>query len=222
MNKSTLTALCAVLTLVAGTLAVPGTPLAQETTHPDLSGTWQLNTAKSDDPAQVMRKAMGGDRPQGERPGGGGGMRGGGGMAGGRGGGRGGMGGGDQMGSGGGGRDSQDMAKRGEEARQRNARLEIFLEGVELNVTDGLDITRLLHTDGRQDKIWTERGEVEATARWEGPALTVRWAGPRDKTGTVRRYELSEDGATLTVTDERPLPGQDKTVKIRMVYDRQG
>lgn len=211
MNRTTLAALGAALTLTLGAVAVPGTAAAQESDHPDLSGVWLLNADRSDDPAQVMRQAMGGERPQGGR----GGM-GGGGVMGGGGGMRGGGGRGQE-----GGPENPDQARGGEEARRRHARLEIFHEGAELNVTDGLDITRLLHTDGRQDKIWTERGEVAATARWAGPVLNVSWKSPRDKNATLRTYELSEDGRTLTVTDERPLPGQDKSVRIRLVYDRQ-
>jgi hypothetical protein len=35
----------------------------------------------------------------------------------------------------------------------------------------------------------------------------------------IRNYTLSESGKQLIMTESRRLPGQDKTVKIRMVYD---
>ena len=39
--------------------------------------------------------------------------------------------------------------------QEEYARLEIYHDGIELNVTNGLDISRLLFTDGRRMNIWT-------------------------------------------------------------------
>ena len=195
---------------------------AQDET-PNLTGNWILNPKQSDDIGDVMREAMGGSQGSG-----GGGMRGGGkggGMGGGRGGG-GGQGGGGGRGGGmngsGGGQD-QDRAVKAQQkmarAKEEYSRLEIFHDGIELNVTNGLDISRLLFTDGRQMNIWTQNGEARATANWEGRTLIVAWKTRQDTMSRIRYYTLSEGGMQLTMTESRRLPGQDKTVKITMVYD---
>lgn len=192
---------------------------AQDDPLPNLTGSWKINEAQSDDPAAAMGPAMGGRQREGGKPGGGGGGgRGGGG--GGRGGGGGGAGGrGGQQGPGN--QNSEDAQKGMEQIKRQYASLEIFQEGVELNVTNGLDITQLLYTDGRQMTIWTQHGEADATATWVDRTLEVEWQTRQDGPQRVRRYEISEDGRTLTATEERQLPGQDKVTQLKLVYDRQ-
>ena len=192
---------------------------AQDET-PNLTGNWVLNEKESDDFAEVMREAMGGSQGKG------GGMQGGGksgGMGGGRGGGgRGGGGGGHGGGMGDTGMDQNKAVKtqqRLARAREEYSRLEIFHDGIELNVTNGLDISRLLFTDGRQMNIWTQKGEAKATATWREQTLIVEWKTRQDTMNRIRYYSLSEGGQQLTMTESRRLPGQDKTVKITMVYD---
>lgn len=190
---------------------------------PNLTGNWVLNEKESDDFAEVMREAMGGSQGKG-----GGSMQGGG-----KGGGRGGGGGGGRGGGGGGGSHGGGMGDSGQDpskaaktqqrlarAREEYSRLEIFHDGIELNVTNGLDITRLLFTDGRQMNIWTQQGEAKATATWQKRTLIVEWKTRQDTMNRIRYYTLSEGGQQLTMTESRRLPGQDKTVKITMVYDR--
>ena len=195
---------------------------AQDET-PNLTGNWVLNEKQSDDFAEVMREAMGGSQGKG-----GGGMKGGGQGGGGRGGG--GRGGGGQGGGGQGGGmgdSGQDPSKAAKtqqrlaRAREEYSRLEIFHDGIELNVTNGLDISRLLFTDGRQMNIWTQQGEAKATATWQKRTLIVEWKTRQDTMNRIRYYTLSEGGMQLTMTESRRLPGQDKTVKITMVYDLQ-
>nr|MEE4267137.1 hypothetical protein [Candidatus Krumholzibacteria bacterium] len=183
---------------------------AQDSPAGDLSGQWVLDQSRSTDLTPPT--------PQGGRRGGGGGGRGG--MGGG---GRGGMGGGRP---GGGQRPqgdsdrSTEMKKHHEEMIQKISRLEIFQEGPELNLTDGLDITQLIFTDGRKHSIWTQAGEVQADARWEGPVLVLQLKAPRDKTPQVRRFQLSEDGQELTITETRRFGGQKSETEIRLVYTR--
>ncbi len=198
---------------------------------PNLTGYWTINEKLSDDLQQVMMKAMGGGRGGGKGGGGGhgggGGGMGGGGRGGGMGGGGrgGGMGGGGRGGgmSGGGGDSSANnpqAQKRAEEMKQQYSRLEIFQDGDELNVTNGLDITRLLYTDGRTNTIWTQRGEAAATAIWEGSTLVIRWKTRQETLARVRYYSLDEEKKRLTVSEEIQIPNKDEVVKIRMVYDR--
>ena len=146
-------------------------------------------------------------------------------MAGGGGGGGGGgrgMGGGQQGGGGGGGpQDSEEAQKRLEDLKLQYATLEIFQDGVELNVTNGLEITQLFYTDGRQMTIWTQHGEADATAVWQDQTLVMTWKTRQDAPQRVRQYEISEDGLTLTATEERQLPGQEKPTKVKLVYDLQ-
>lgn len=200
---------------VSDTQAVDVSPDSQ----PNLTGNWVLNVKASDDMAAVMREAMGG----GQSMGGGGKGGGGGGRGGGMGGGRGG---GGQGGQGGGMGNSGDDEARSVKAQQRlirfqeeYSRMEIFHDGIELNVTNGLDISRLLFTDGRRMNIWTQQGEATATAHWQDRTLVVEWKTGQDTMSRIRYYTLPETGYQLTMTESRRLPGQDKTVKIRMVYD---
>jgi hypothetical protein len=196
---------------VSDTLAIDISPDAQ----PNLTGKWTLNVKASDDMAAVMREAMGGGQSMG-----GGGKGGGGGRGGGGGGGRGGGGKGDGMSI------SGDDPARQVKAQQRLVRiqeeysiLEIFHDGIELNVTNGLDISRLLFTDGRRMNIWTQQGEATATAHWQDRTLVVEWKTGQDTMSRIRYYSLSETGYQLVMNESRRLPGQDKTLKIRMVYD---
>jgi hypothetical protein len=196
---------------VSDTLAIDISPDAQ----PNLTGNWVLNVKASDDMAAIMREAMGGGQSMGG--GGMGGKGGGGGGGGGRGGGG---------GKGGGSGNSGDDAARQAKAQQRlirfqeeYSRMEIFHDGIELNVTNGLDISRLLFTDGRKMHIWTQQGEANATAHWKGRTLIVEWKTGQNTMSRIRNYTVSETGYQMIMTETRRLPGQDKTVKIRMVYD---
>ncbi len=103
--------------------------------------------------------------------------------------------------------------------QEEYSRLEIFHDGIELNLTNGLDISRLLFTDGRRMNIWTQQGEAMATASWRERTLVVAWKIGQDTMSRIRNYTLSGSGRQLIMTENRRLPGQDKTVKIRMVYD---
>lgn len=201
---------------LANTGAVPDT-LAIDISHqaqPNLTGNWILNVKASDDMAAVMREAMGGGQSMG-----------GGGKGDGRGGGRGGgMGGGGDRGRGTGnsGADPARQAKaqqRLARIQEEYSRMEIFHDGIELNVTNGLDISRLLFTDGRRMNIWTQQGEANATAHWQDRTLVMEWKTRQDTMSRIRHYTVSETGFQLVMTETRRLPGHDKTVKIRMVYD---
>ena len=247
------TDLMTVATLLLLTLSTPAQALDQEQASPPIqsetlnfSGQWILNKELSQDFAAIMRKSMGGGRGGGV----GGGMNGGrggsmgNGMGGGMGGGAGGMG-GDEMGDGGmpgggGMRDggmrgaggqrpdgaNENMAKAQERAlrmQKEYSRLEIFHDDPELNLTNGLDISQLHFTDGRESSIWTERGEMKARTNWEGRALCIRTTGSGDRgalPGRVRTFSLSPDGSQLILVEERPLPDKKEPVTVRMVYDR--
>ena len=168
------------------------------------------------------------DRPGGM--GGPGGMQGGmeGGMGRGMGGGRGGPGMGDSPGGmGGGGRQGGGQAagtadmNLGLRLKQEISELEIFQQGAELNITDGLDISRLIVIGGGEAIIWTERGEVKASARWENGTLVEKWQPSGRGAGRTRRYALTEDGRQLIVQEERSgVPGQERPFTVRLVYDR--
>lgn len=186
--------------------------------HPDLSGDWVLDREASDDPRTVLR-------PPRDSGMGGGGMGGGGTGRGGMG--RGGMGrGGMGRGGMGGGRPSGEMpTNRGGEdggpaagLAKRIGKLTIFHAGDEIDLTDGLEISRLLRTDGKPAKVWTERGQVEATASWQGESLVVNWRGGGvDRTS---RFTLSGDGSRLEVLEEIVRPGGEDKSTLKLVYNR--
>lgn len=185
-------------------------PAMAQDSLPDLTGKWVLNEKMSDDFAAVMKEAKSGgsEMPQG------GGRRGGGKGGGGRSGGRGGGGNqGDNEE-----RQAQDQ-ERMERALKEYSYLEIFHDGIELNVTNGLDISRLLYTDGSEMTIWTQRGEAKAKATWRKDILVVEWITRQDTVSRIREYTLGPEGRTLTMNESLQLPGQDKSIEITMVYE---
>ena len=199
-------------------------PVRSQDDPPNLTGTWILNAKESDDLGSAMSEARG----DGQNSGGGGGRRSGGGPGGGGGGpgGGGGQGGGGGPARGGGRGESgsgEDRAAQAEErmARQMEeySRLEIYQDGIELNVANGLDISRLLFLDGREMTIWTQHGEATATASWRDQFLVVEETPAREGLGRTRSYTLSAGGQKLVMNETRRLPGQDKTIKLTMVYD---
>ncbi len=222
VTRAAMIVLTVSLLFVSSALADAGAvsdSLAIDISHqaqPNLTGNWILNVKASEDMAAVMREAMGGGQSMG-----GGGKGGGGGRGGGMGGGRGG-GGGQGGGTGNSGADPARQAKaqqRLARIQEEYSRMEIFHDGIELNITNGLDISRLLFTDGRRMNIWTQQGEANATAHWQDRTLVVEWKTRQDTMSRIRYYTVSETGFQLVMTETRRLPGQDKTVKIRMVYD---
>jgi hypothetical protein len=202
---------------------------AAPVSHPDLSGKWVLDPAASDDLATAIGRDRG-SPPEGRNPGRRGGMGRGGTGAGTMGGGWGGPSGmdpetGGMAGSahfGGRGAD-EDRLEKMDDMRSRMQReyseLEIFQAGTEFNITDGLGISRVLQTDGRPMSIWTEQGELTATAAWEGQALVVHWKNRRGP-GRTRSFWLSADGSQLTLLEERSFPGQTEPLKVKFVYRR--
>jgi hypothetical protein len=193
---------------VGGPLAAPAAEL------PNFSGTWLLNLELSERPT-----APPADREHLPRGGGKGSHQGG------RRGGQGGRAGG--PGAEGRGADSrpQQPAAGREPKPTRNrvqemSRLEIFHDGPELNLTDGLAVSRLLFTDGRATTIWAENGEVTTTAVWQGADLVISWQTPADGAGRVQRFALSEDGRRLTVHEQRRVPGGEEFRSVTFVYDR--
>ena len=225
VSRAAWTTLTVSLLIVSGAWAQVDAPAVSDTlevntTHegpPNLTGNWILNVKASDDIAAVMREAMGGGQGMG-----GGGKDGSGGGGGGRGGGMGGGHGGKGSGMNGSGADQDRTVKAQQKMarlQEEYSRLEIFHDGIELNVTNGLDISRFLFTDGRKMNIWTQQGEANATASWRERTLVVTWKTGQDTMSRIRNYALSGDGRQLIMTENRRLPGQDKTVKIRMVYD---
>jgi len=192
------------------TLASGGLGLATENTTVNFTGQWILNT-KLSDPIQPARPE--GGRQQGGMSGGGGG-RGGGGRGGGGGGGRGSHAGGSGQ------QPSVQDQQRAVRMQQELSRLEIFQDGIELNVTNGMDISRLLYTDGRTMNIWTQRGEAQAIATWEDRTLTVQWKTRTETMSRLRRYSLSDNGLQLTVTEKRRLPKGDKYREMTLIYDK--
>ncbi len=190
----------------------------------DFNGTWVLNPGQSEDLLVTLRELRGtspGNRDgmRGETGGGRGRGRG---MSGARGSGRGtGSGRGrSSAGKNGGEALQTQLQKRAQRLQAEYSRIEIFLEVPELNLTDGRDITQLFYTDGRKTNVWTERGELTASAELRDGTLQVRTRGGRMDSGRTRSFTLSQDARQLILTEERLLPGGKEPLRIRMVYDR--
>ncbi len=184
-------------------------PVPDETVN--LSGTWLLDKRASDDLKQIMAPA----NSQG--------MRGGGGM-GGRGGGMGGHGGGGGRGGGmkskSGGANQERMMRNMKDLEKEISQLEIFQTGDEFNVTDGMDISHMVFTDGRENTIWTRQGKAKAIAEWHGQTLKIQINANSKKQGQVRHYTLSKDGTKLTVLYKKAMGPGGELRTISLVYRR--
>jgi len=183
------------------------------------NGAWTLEAARSDDPAKLMPKLA----DPGERPGG----KGGGGMGGGRDRGAGpgmGAGGGQgntRGGSFGGGQTGKTAGAGGPpELAGGRSRLLIFHQGPEFGVTDAMDISQTVTTDGRRSERWTHRGQVFETAALQDGRVVVRSEGQDGQVRTTT-YELNADASELTVRMTFKPPRADKDVTLRSVYVRE-
>ena len=192
-----------VLTFILVLTALLAGSLLADPPAPDLTGEWILNEKESDAFAAPGRA---GPPPDG---------------GGGRGGGRGGGGRGFRGGSGDGGGPSADQQAMMEERKKAMSHLVIFQEDLELNVTDGLGISWLLFTDGRDMEIWTRQGMADATAAWEGAVLVIRYSAGEEGPEQVTRYSLDEDGTRLRAILTHQRPGEDENLTATMIYDRQ-
>ncbi len=202
--------------------AVPAVTAAPAAAHPDFSGHWKLDPKASDDPA----KMGGGPGGPGGRPGGG------------RGGGRGGGPGGGPVGGSGPAMDPNqgrmpgegfdgsegEAGERAQAAGRQAARefglLEIFHEGDEFDLTDGMQVSRMLRIGGEPTEVFTPRGSVKAAAAWEGEALVVTERDPQGQVRRTRQFRLSGDRSTLTVKEIRQLPGKEGNAVMSLVYRR--
>lgn len=221
-STKTLLLVILAVALLPAALAAGDKPVA---TPSGFNGAWTLDVARSDDPAKLMPKSA----PTGNRPGGG--KGGGPGM----GGGGGGMGGGPGMGGGGGG-GGQSNTRSGSfggaptgkaagagappEMTGGRSRLVLFHEGPEFGVTDAMDISQTVTTDGRKCERWTQRGQVFETAKSESGRIVVRSEGQDGQVRTTA-YELNADGSELTVLTTFKPPWADKDVSLRSVYVRE-
>ena len=175
---------------------------------PDLSGTWKLNPAQSDDPQEKFKEGASGSGDSTDSApssGGGGGYGGWGGHHGGHGGGR-------RRGGGGSGGD----AGQGPSALEGRERLVIKHADPQLTITDASGRERVLYTDGR--KLEEERsfgGTTKVQTVWKDGHVEVTSQSERGPK-VVQSYAVSADGSQLTVTTQ--IDGRRK-ITIHSVYD---
>ncbi|MDH3253980.1 MAG: hypothetical protein OEM62_03235 [Acidobacteriota bacterium] len=189
-------------------------PLAASGT-PDLSGTWELDEALSEDPMQLRGR---GGRDSGGFGGGiGGGGWGGGGWGGGR------PGGGIGSGPPGGMQSSRDrresreeMERRMRELRKSVERLRIAQTGDSLRMTFADGREHAIATNNKKTIIETPQGEAEVKAKWRDGSLIVT-----TKTGrraTIETYHLTADRTLLTVVVEMASDGPRGPVSFKRIY----
>lgn len=192
-----------------------------------LSGSWTLDLALSDDPAEKMREAAGSGG--GSRGGGGGGRGGfgGGGRRGFGGGGRGGFGGGSRGGEGGGGRSGEGGSGRGE-AEPSGTPNELLWDVHRLIVTDGLDkdpkfvvemgdgSKRTLYTDGRKVEDEQPTGTTKIQAKRKGGKIVVDTEYPNGRE-VVETWEILANPRLLVVTTK--ISGKRGKFTFKRVWD---
>jgi hypothetical protein len=209
---------------IFGSASPAGHTSGSRTEQPNLTGKWQINREKSDNPRDKMRNRSGGGPgsggPDGPRPGGGG-------FPGGPPPGGGGFPGGGGGFPGGGNPPSQEqmerMRARMEEGMRAAEALEITQSGVEVTVNETGD-ERIVHTqtyitDGSKAEKDAERGKLETRAKWKGQKLVVEMK--TEHGGTITRtYELASGGRQLYVTVKIENEGMPGAISIRSVYDK--
>ncbi len=185
------------------------------TQQPDLTGKWQINREKSDNPRDMMRRGArgpGSGGPGGPPPGGGG-------FPGGPPPGGGFPGGGDPPSQ----EQMERMRARMEEGMRAAEALEISQSGVEITVNETGDEktvhTQTYFTDGRKSEQGTERGKLETRAKWKGQKLVIEMK--MESGGTITRtYELASGGRQLYMTVKIENERMPEAISIRSVYDR--
>lgn len=186
------------------------------TQQSDLTGKWQINREKSDNPREMMRRNGRGPGPEGPGgpPAGGGGFPGGPPPSGG-----GFPGGGDPPSR----EQMERMRARMEEGMRAAEALEISQSGVEITVNETGDEktvhTQTYHTDGRKSEQGTERGKLETKAKWKGQKLVIEMKMERGGAIT-RTYELASGGRQLHVTVKIENERMPEAISIRSVYDK--
>lgn len=199
---------------VAGA-GVPAAGVAAPTgrVRANFSGTWRIDPKASDDPAKLN------DMPGGRGPGGGA---------------MGGRGGrprgpaidpnqGTMPGEGFDGSDRPEKERQEAEGRKAGrefGRLEIFHDGDEFDLTDGMQISRVLKVGGQPTEVFTPRGSMKAAAVWEGEAMVVTERNPDGRVMRTRQFMLSADKQVLTVREVRHMPGKDGDLTMTLVYRR--
>lgn len=179
--------------------------------RPDLSGSWILNKARSDDLQEKLKKAMADNRAG--HPGEGGGRRGG--MGGGR---RGGMG-GDGMGGGRMGAHSQG----GPEAMHFPETLVLEHSDPMLTITNENEHRQRLFTDNRGVSVSASGGlqQTVATAGWEGDVLVVETY--HDNGHSIEeRYHLQAAPRQLQVLTRLRLAPDGKIIEFQRIYEPEG
>lgn len=179
---------------------------------PDLTGAWQINLDKSDDPRKKL---------QGTRSGGWSGPRGGmgGGMSGGMGGVHGGFGG--VSGRNGGDPDETPaMREAMRTVTEAPERLTIVYRDADVVLTSGEGQVQTLQPNGQAVQEKTARGqETERTTKWDGSNLVTE-VRMSDGVKITQTYTRSPDGQQLIVTSR--FEGPARVVEIRRVYDAVG
>jgi hypothetical protein len=202
----------AALLLSRGALAAEAP--APRTELPDLTGSWALNRAESEDAREKMREARAkgsggagspGHGPRGEGPSGGA-PRGGGP--------RGGHRGPEGAGPGGEGGSPEDRSGPLRELFEPAETLAITHNGTDVTIDEGEAGTLRLHADGRKTK--RENGLVETKAFWNGPELVVESKLDRGARLTSA-YLLVPDKRQLLITT-RFDPPSGSPVTVRRVY----
>jgi hypothetical protein len=205
--KPPITLAVIVATLLTSLLAAASdtdqVPAANHGWPVDLTGIWNLDTARSDDLATQIEKI----REQAMAPRGGRGR----GMGGGRGGG---MSGDRPSGKGAPPSDAPGAPSPRDLAR-RCSQLLISRLDDSLEIVDGAELTHLWNPDGHPYTERTPRGESTTRAWWEDAVLCLeRKDGPMTVT---QRLRLHDGGQTLAVSYTMALPTGD-TVTGRLIY----
>lgn len=188
--------------LAAVTLTLPATRAQTQLLGTDLSGTWVLNEALSDDPKEVLEKKRDELRARGGSPGGGS-----------RGGFGGGSAGGPPMRSSG----NQEQMQARLQGMKPPQKIVILQNDLQITmIPEGRD-TLTIVPDGKKHKQKTAVGDVEIEATWVRLDLELKTKGSEG--GEMKRvYRINDDGR-LEIVTELELPRAGDKVEIVMRYD---
>ncbi len=200
-------------------------PAFAQPAHPDLSGSWTLNTDQSDHPQQSAQGSDDDGRTRGGDGRGGGGGRGGGfgGGRGGFGGGRGGFAGGGGRGQRGGGNtdDRLRALEMNDEIRNPPQALTIAQKADTVSITGADNQTRVFRTNGKKDTHELQAVKIDTRTTWDGDRLVVEYDVG---SGRKIRYTYSRSPNTGQLIVETQIDsgrkGAPRAPAIKRVYDK--
>jgi hypothetical protein len=213
IRKAAVVAAFTAFVALAAVLAVMSTTAQaanEKNPQPNLSGTWKLDPARSDDPRKMMGGPGHGGPPEAGRPGERGGGRG-----------TGERGGGSERGGGPGGPppDGKNGPPHGMVRLPDRIAIVQWPAGIEMRDSTGVVVQRVLMDAKGEVAPVDSAGVAQLSGEWKGQTLKARSNEPRGGTLT-ETYEIIDGGKALKITTHIQPPGDRPAFDVARVFAR--